>query len=287
MTNFEKDFASYKRLNIQHIAFAEPSSPQELVAFKDIGVDISSLPEIVPSDARYTISAPGQAPHALKILVRKEIPNILVAQLSKTVVKIAPTALVYQIPENQQDLSQLIKNTLPYFDYYVVKLGLVVLLDRGDQIPELLFEVNLESGAPDKTFVTGYDMAPNDKFKDINIISGKVTLGVSKLLKFIPSPAGQTISELINIDINPLEIKWNIKKCQIDAAGNLDYKLYWRLYETSIVQGFEPTIILKVKKGVKKISASAKIIYKLKTGWLNFTTEVRTTKIKIPILPFN
>lgn len=286
MTNFERDFASYKRLNIQHIAFAEPSSPKELVAFKDIGVDLNSLPEIIPSDTRYVTSARGQAPHGLRVLVRQAIPNILVEQLRKTVVKIASTAPVYQIPENQQDLSQLIKNTLPYFDYYVVKLGLVVLLNRGDQIPELLFEVNLESDAPDKTFVTGYDMAPNDTFKNIKIISGKVTLGVSKLLKFIPSPAGQAISELINIDLDPLEIKWNIRKCQINAAGNLDYKLYWRLYETSIVEGFEPTMILKVKKGVKKISASAKIIYKLKSGWLNITSEVKTAKMKIPILPY-
>ncbi len=286
MKNLAKDFTSYKQFNIQHIAFAKPSNTQEISALRNIGIELNSLPEIVPSEPRYAIWGTAQAQPHLKILARDAIPNTLWKEIQKNVVKIAPTAFVYQIPENQPDLSQEIKITMTHFDYYFVRFGLVVLLNRSDQIPELRMEVNLESDAPDKTYVTCHDLVPDDTFKNINIISGKVTLEVSNALKFIPSPAAQIFSEIIKIDIDPFEIKWNIKKCQINAAGQLDYKLYWRLYGTSIAEDFEPAIILKVKKGVKKVLASAKLTYKLKTSWL-ITPEVRTTKIKIPVLPLN
>lgn len=49
-------------------------------------------------------------------------------------------------------------------------------------------------------------------------------------------------------------------------------------------QSFNPTMILKVRKKVKKITAKAKCIYKLKTNWWDFAPDIKTNSQEIKIL---
>jgi hypothetical protein len=278
--SFGQKFKSYEPFQIEHLAL--PSVNTKFL--KKYNIKVNGLSEVAPLR-----TAPGMQfrraakIRPLKVVGRSASLDRIKKELARVVVAVAPSANVYQIPRGQPDLAVSIKNTLSEFDYYVVELGLNVMLGRQFKIPELLLNVKLINDA-EKTDVTVYDMAPDDKIKKIKAISGKVSLGVSKFLKLIPSSVGQVAANLIDIEINPWEFEWNIKKYMIDACGEKNYNLYWKIYQTEMVQSFNPTLILKVRKNVKKITAQAKCIYKLKTNWWNFAPDIKTDSQEIKIL---
>ncbi len=202
--------------------------------------------------------------------------------LTKKIIRVAPTANVYQISSDQKDLADNIKNTLPYFNYFLVELGLDVLLEKGSSVPELLFEANLRSDRQYKTDVTAYDISPNDTIKHVTIASGKVSLNITKLLEFVFSKVGVPIVSPLSIDINPITFEWGYDKYRIDAAGKKNYNVHWKIYDTPNVQAFNPTVMLKARKDVKTIDAYVKATYKLRTSL--FHSDIRTTTRKVPIL---
>lgn len=285
MKTFGAQFNKYNSLGIQHVAFPSISSQRNVEVLRDYRVSKDALAEIIPRTYPYARVTAQKKPSPIWVLGSEDIPDSLKKQLGKTVIGVAPTADVYKISDSQPDLADFIKKTIPYYDYYLVALGLNVLLNKNDAIPELLFEVNLESENPDKVAVTAYDIAPDDKVTSIRVMSGKISLGITQLLQLIPGPAGQIIPKLLSIDLNPWEFQWNIKKYEIDAAGRKDYNVYWRIYKTANVQSFNPTIVLKVRKDVKKIRAKVKATYKLRSGLIDFEPEIRSKAKVIQIWP--
>ena len=282
MVNIE-DFSSYKPLSVKHVAFPTMRDGSSDRALKTFNIDARSLVQVMPS-AQYSLDSARQQGPLLDLLEAPNIPDDMMAHLNKTVVTVAPTANAYLIPASS-DLSDFIKQTLQYFDYYKVELGLNVILEANESIPALMFEVDLKSDGAGVNDVTAFSIAPNDTIQKINIVSGKVSLGLTKALTLIPGPIGKTISGLLNIDLNPWEFQWNMSKCQIDAAGEKNHEVYWKLYKTNTVQGFKPTLILKAKKGVTKIWASVRATWELK-GWpMDLHPQVRSDDSLIPIWP--
>jgi hypothetical protein len=123
----------------------------------------------------------------------------LEAELNKSVVEVASAANVYQISPDQKDLSDFIKKTLIWFNYYVVELGLNVMVGKKCTIPELLFSVALQGDGTTEN-VVAYDIAPKDETEYTKLLNGnvKITLGVTTFLKFIPVPLGEYVSNLLN-----------------------------------------------------------------------------------------
>ncbi|PKP59471.1 MAG: hypothetical protein CVT88_05425 [Candidatus Altiarchaeales archaeon HGW-Altiarchaeales-1] len=205
--------------------------------------------------------------------------------LDKTVVSVAPTAHVYPIPEDKipQDQKSLeaSKDTFSAFNYYVVELGLNVLLDKGVKITKLLFEVDLKCDQ-DRIDVTAYDIMPDDRIKNIKIVDGKISVGITKLLKFLPAPLGQVMPDVLDINISR-EFKWGFDKYEIDAAGEKDYRIYWKIYDTNVAQGFSPRMIIKAKKGVSEITGTVSCTYKLEKwfglSWVEIKSEDKEIKI--------
>jgi len=196
----------------------------------------------------------------------------------------AQAANLYAINPKQKGLSQPVKQNLPYFDYYIVELGLNVRVGREAKIPQLLFTVDLYSDSQERTDVVTNSIAPTDVIKKTKVVEGKVTIGVSKLLEFIPV-VGTIASKLLTIDIGPIEFKAELAKCAIDASGQkLSYNVSWKIYETENVQSFNPVLMLKVRKNVTKIWADVKVSYLLQTGWFK-EKEVETKPLTIKILP--
>ncbi len=286
MKSFGTKFRIYKPFKIEHLAVPDVRTNSGTKFLNRYGLQREKLTEIMPMDkARIYKMRRGGEPHPLKVVGKSRPLDKIKKELNKVVVGVAPGANVYQIPSNQPDLDKSIKNTLGEFNYYIVELGLNVMLGRQFKIPELLFQIDLKSDGQNKTDVTAYDIAPDNKIKHVKVLSGKINLGVNKLLKLIPSPIGQIVSGLIEIEINPWEFDWGFNKFMIDACGRKNYHLYWRVYKTNVIQGFNPCMILKVRKNVKNISASAKCIYKLKTNWWDITPDIKTNAQKIKIWP--
>ncbi len=286
MKSFGTKFRTYKPFKIEHLAIPDVRINSEAKFLNRYGLQREKLTEVVPMEKTriYKMRRRGE-PRPLIVISKGRSFDKIKKELSKVVVGIAPGANVYKIPSSQPDLAKSIKNTLGEFNYYIVELGLNVMLGGQFKIPELLFQVDLKSDGQNKTDVTAYDIAPDDKIEHVKVLSGKISLGVNKLLKFIPSPIDKIVSDLIDVEINPWEFDWGFDKFMIDACGRKNYHLYWRIYRTNVVQGFNPYMILKVRKNVKNISASAKCIYKLKTSWWDITPDIKTNAQKIKIWP--
>lgn len=216
----------------------------------------------------------------------KELRAELKAELNKPVIEVAPTANVHQISLDQEDVSDYIKKTFTWFNYYVVELGLNVMVGRKLKVPELLFKAALTCDK-NETDVVAYDIAPKDETKYTKLLSGnvKITLGVTTLLRFIPVPLGEVIPDLLKVDINPWEFEWGMSEYMIDAAGEKSNNVYWKIYRTDMVQGFNPTIIVRAKKDVSTISAGVRCVYLLKAGWRDFSPRIESREKEVIIWP--
>lgn len=271
--------------------FGEPFEKYEqfkVAKVSDVKVDSKEDKSVLASDAVDSKLTKSKASKDLELRkidldFLKEAPDKK-SILQDINIAAAQAANLYAINPKQKGLSQGVKQNLPYFDYYMVELGLNVRVGREAKIPQLLFTVDLYSDSQERTDVVTNSIAPTDVIKKTKVVEGKVTLGVSKLLEFIPV-AGTVASKLLSIDINPIEFKAELAKCAIDASGQkLSYNVSWKIYETENVQGFNPVMMLKVRKSVTKIWADVKVSYLLQTGWFK-EQEVETEPITVKILP--
>jgi len=179
MKKFGEKFEKYKPLVIESMAIPDTGNKHERKFLEYYKLDKSQLPEIMPTNKPYAHRINKMELCTYRVLERSKSLAIIEEEeneLDKTVVEVAPTANVYQIPHYQQDLAECIKSTLSEFNYYVVELGLNVMLGRNFKIPELLFEVDLTCDSGNRTDVTAYDIAPSDKSEYIRLLSGEVKI---------------------------------------------------------------------------------------------------------------
>ncbi len=257
MKKFGERFDEYEPIKVEHVSFFDTDNR-----------------EIIDKD----ISRP------LRMKKASEQEEELRAEMKSPIVEVAPTANAYQISPDQEGVADFIKKTLTWYNYYVVELGLNVMVGRESTVPELLFKVVLKSDKGPMDAVA-YDIAPKDETRYKELLSGnvKINLGISALLKFVPFPLGEYIPDLLNIEINPWQFKWGITKYNIDACGEKDCNIYWKIYETEMVQGFNPTIIVRAKKEVEHMLAGVRCVYKIKSGRFATIPEFESKEKEVPI----
>lgn len=284
MKKFGEPFKKYEPFGIAHMSFLNAAA--SLQNIQELGVDIVDLNELTELRPSSTciLATEKSVGRSLRVVTNDHLSAESRKKIQKEFeVGVAPVARVYAISPNQSGLSIAIKKTMPYFNYYFAELGLNVLVGQGAKIPELRFEVDLHSDGKDRTDVTTNSVAPTDSIKTVVAVSGKISIGVSKLLELIP--VGKVVSDLIPISINPIEFKWELKKYDIDTSGPLNYKASWRVHNTENVQSFNPMMVLRAKKEISKIWANARVIYALKTGSIFTHTEIYSDEKKVLIQP--
>jgi hypothetical protein len=281
---FGEPFRKYEPFGIAHLSF--PNAAESLQKIQRLGVDIKDLNELTelrPSST-HILTAEKPVERSLRVVTNDQLSADSKKKVLKEVkVGVAPVARVYAISPDQSDLSDTIKKTMPYSNYYVVELGLNVLVGQEAKIPELMFEVDLYSDGKDRTDVTTNSVAPTDSLHTAVAVSGKISIGVTKALEFIPV-VGNVVKDLIPIDINPIEFKWELRRYDIDTSGPLNYEASWRVYNTENVQSFNPMMVLRTKKEISKIWANARVTYALGTGFLKLHTEIYSDEKKVSIL---
>jgi hypothetical protein len=270
-------------MKIAHISFADSRNLGPRLYALDISAKLEELPELIPGK-EYAFRETGGKPTALKVLRSSDFSAKLQEKLKETYVSVAPVAEVYPIPPDLPGLSEPIKRTVGTYNYYIAELGLNVVAGREAKIPTLAFEVDLQCNGKDKTDATTFALFPDDRIEKMTPIKGKISLGISKLLTFIPNPVGKLAASLVSLDIDPIDFAWTISRCRIDCSGPKNYHAYWRVYDTSNVQSFNPIMILKTRKSVTELTAKVHATYEIKTGFLG-ATDVRTDAKPIQILP--
>lgn len=281
---FGKRFERYEPFGVAHLSF--PNTRPHFSNIQKFGAkvsDINELTELTPEPTRM-LAAEKSVAASLRILTDDKLIKDGKEKLKQIQIEVAPVANVYPIPPKQKDLSESIKNTMSYFRYYVVELGLNICVGREAKIPEVNFEVDIYSEGKERTDTTTHSLAPTDTIRTIKIIGGKIGFNITKALKLIPAPIGTMLPDILTIDINPIEFEWKLKRYDIDTSGPRNYKARWHIYGTDNVQSFNPTMILRAKKKLRKIYAKARITYGLKSGFLK-PIGVYSDEKEIKILP--
>jgi hypothetical protein len=284
MKRFGEPFEKYETFEIAHLSV--PDTLESIESMSKVGVYNTNTDELTAHTLSSTRVLETQesaethlhvVPHDyLTMDAKKRI-------LNEVDIGAAKVATVYPISPEQEGLADSIRQNLPYFDYYVVELGLNVCIGREAKIPQLKFEADLYSDSDERNDVTTNSVSPTDEIRRVKIVDGKVAVGVSKLLELIPV-VGDVASKLLTIDINPIEFKAELTKYSIDTSGPRSYNTSWRIYGTETVQSFNPVMILKARKNVNKIWAIVRVTYILQTGFFN-KAEVESNPIVVKILP--
>jgi hypothetical protein len=66
---------------------------------------------------------------------------------------------------------------------------------------------------------------------------------------------------LIEVDLNPWQIKWGYDKLQVGFGGALTDDLDWYLSSDNVNQSFNCYVTLKKRKTAKQITATARAIW--------------------------
>ena len=275
MKDFGAPFTSYQTLEVADFHVL-PSSFDDTASKRTEG---GRGPKLPYGDESAGTSGPARSPFKGFLTIsdteKKEI-------LKKIKVGASTTANIYAISPDQKDLSEAITQNMRYFNYYVVELGLNVKVGQEAKIPQLHFDVNLRCDSKQKDDLTTNSIAPTDEISKRKIVDGTVKIGISKLLQFIPVVGG-VVSEIIAIDINPIEFKAELKNYVIDATGAKTPNPSWLLYGTDTAQNFNPLMILKARKNVTAVWATVRVKYILEKYFRK--AEIDLKPLKVNILP--
>ena len=250
---FPKSFDRYDKLDVTAIighsdeAASIVNRSLEKISTTPVSKDL--YPDI-EQDLAYSVSVDEASPE-------------LKEAMEENTIEIAPASHIVDLNEKctQQGIILNTKSTMDEFDFYNAELGLNILLSEGYEIPRLRFMIEIFGDGHKNPDVLAYDAFPHTQIKTIKIIGGKINLGLRTALSFIPFPIGKIMSNLLQVDLNPWEFNWNYDKIELMFAGRLSYELKWDLRHKNIYQGFNPTLILRKRKQIKRVSGKMKVIY--------------------------
>lgn len=81
------------------------------------------------------------------------------------------------------------------------------------------------------------------------------------MLKIIPTPIGQTVGDLVDVELEPWEIDWSYDKLQVGFTEGLTDQLEWFLSADNVNQSFTCYITLKKQNTIKKVKGTASAIW--------------------------
>jgi hypothetical protein len=293
LVKFGEPFKDFSQFGIDHISI--PDTAESFNNIKELGVDAVSKNELAefkpPSEHLLKKGIPEG--RSFRVIPDDKLPSGSEAcgQLKQIIVGVAPVARVYAISDLstlsddvKKNLSNEVKQDLNFFKYYVVELGLNILVGQEAKIPDVMFEVDLYSDGKDRTDVVTNSIMPLDTLKTMVSVDGNVSIGFDKLLKLVPI-VGTALSDIITLDFGKIAFKWELKKYEIATSGPLNYNTFWHVYGTDNVQSFNPLMVLKAKKELTKITANARLTYAIKMKGFLTPIEVYTDVKEIKIVP--
>lgn len=147
-------------------------------------------------------------------------------------------------------------------EYLKTELGMNIVLPKGI-IEELRFKVNLKGDGELSNKVYAIDGFPKDMIEDKNIIEGKVTIGVSKLLQFVPT-YGQFLPEL---ELGPWQFTLGkIRKVYVDFSGAKTSTPEWYLKAEGIKNELGVTLTIAKHATVKNVNAEVRCAWVYNPG---------------------
>jgi hypothetical protein len=258
---FHTAFDKYERLVSRALIKSDDDANQLVSVDKEVLPTIPYIMNLANLDPPYEFR-----PNEKFFLVGSEESNDQIRDIiEKNRIEVAPAAEYLDLVRGAQNGGHALPaglDTINY-DYYSVQLGLNIILQQDFKLTHLRFSAELYGDDKISTDVIASDTFPDDQVRTINIISGEISLGVTELFKFIGGPVGSTLSNLLNIKLNPWVFKWDYRVIEIQSSKALTFHPEWLLKHDNIWKGFNPTLIIRKRKGIRNVKAQVTIAYRL------------------------
>ena len=146
----------------------------------------------------------------------------------------------------------------PDFDYIKTELGMNIVLPKGN-IEELRFYIKLKGDGEVSNNLFAIDGFPNTLIEDKYIIKGKVTIAVTKLMKFIPTVPDKLLPEL---ELGPWNFKFgHIRFAEINFSGPKTATPEWYFRAKAINNELRISLTIAKAKNIQNVEAD------VKCGW--------------------
>ena len=145
------------------------------------------------------------------------------------------------------------------FDYIKTELGMNIVLPKGN-IEELRFFVTLKGDGEVSNNVYAIDGFPDTVIEEHHIIQGKITIGVTELMKFIP-----ILSDKIplKLELGPWKFQFGyIRFAEINFSGPKTATPEWYFRAKAIKNELRITLTIAKAKTIQSVEAD------VKCGWI-------------------
>lgn len=174
------------------------------------------------------------------------------ADLRRTTIRIASYADVHRIPSNILDKRKFDDS----FEYYVANIPMNINTPVG-KINEIRLFLTLFGDGKKSEDAHIYSGFPNDLVEHVTVIKGKIKLGLTNLLNIIPHPVPQIIGKIVQIDLDPWEIKWGFDRIKVLFSEAQNNEVDWYISSNNLNQSFSCSIIIKKRKNINEVIANA------------------------------
>lgn len=177
--------------------------------------------------------------------------------------------IIRLIKQTRIEIAEYAESTLIGSDHKYDKieseLGMNIIIPQG-KIEQLRFEVSLKENTSSESIIA-VDGMPSDLFDEKFLLTGKVTVAVDKLLKFIPVTVN--VSNILpgEVELGPWEFNiGRMRNVKIDFSGGLTSQPAWFFQGNGIKNDVRVALTIKKPKNIDKITADVRAFWSYKPG---------------------
>ncbi len=192
-----------------------------------------------------------------------------------------PWEIIRLIKQTRIEIAEYAESTLigsdDKYDKIETELGMNIIIPQG-KIEQLRFEVYLKENNGSGV-IFAVDGLPSDLFDEKYLVTGKVTVAVDKLLKFIPVTSNFSDTLPADIELGPWEFNLGrMRDVNIDFSGGLTSRPAWFFQGNGIKNDVRVALTIKKTKNLEKITADVRAAWVYKPGL--FSSQKVGTDVK-------
>jgi hypothetical protein len=160
------------------------------------------------------------------------------------------------------------------YDYTLVGVPLGILVPPPRRLHRLRLRVAFD--VADGSAVAAFDVFPPDQWVSHDVISGEVSLDVSKALQFVcPGPLSQIASEALGLKLK-VPFGWTAHSARVQTTGPMTNPLHWYITDEEIAGSFCGYLVMQRSRPSKPFTIRAEVLGEIRRRGLAGAPIVRT-----------